>query len=117
MTLDTYDYCSPDLQEKLKDYRHEKKEDMTLEAQPYTNNHGIYDLWAVVSHRGRSSDGGHYISFVRQSADEDDWLEFDDDKVSPRTSEDIKKLSGTGGVDWHIAYLCLYKSREEFKRA
>lgn len=78
---------------------------MAVEKKPFVNNHGVYDLWAVLSHQGRSSDGGHYISFVRQSDDEDDWLEFNDDKVSHRNAEDVRKLSGAGGVDWHIAYL------------
>jgi ubiquitin carboxyl-terminal hydrolase 14 len=78
---------------------------MAVEKTPFANNHGVYDLWAVLSHQGRDSDGGHYIAFIRQSEDEDDWLEFDDDKVSRRNSEDVKKLSGAGGVDWHIAYM------------
>jgi len=108
-TLDLYDYCTPELQAKLLPYRNEDKPDdattMAVEKQPYVNHHGHYDLWAVLSHRGRSSDGGHYICFVRQSEDEDDWLEFDDDKVTNRNADDIKKLSGSGGVDWHIAYL------------
>lgn len=108
--LDLYDHCTPELQAQLLPHRNvEKKEaeadSMAVEKKPFTNNHGVYDLWAVLSHRGRSSDGGHYIAFIRQSDDEDDWLEFDDDKVTPRNSEDIRKLSGTGGVDWHIAYM------------
>jgi len=83
----------------------------TEPAKQYACSTGVYDLWAVLTHRGRGSDGGHYIAFVRQSSDPDDWLEYDDNKVSPKNEEDIKKLSGKGGIDWHIAYLCIYKSR------
>jgi len=119
-TLDLYEYCTPALQSQLLPHRKiesEKKEDtMTVEKKPYVNSNGTYDLWAVLSHRGRSSDGGHYICFIRQSEDEDDWLEFDDEKVSKRNADDIKKLDGSGGVDWHIAYMCIYKTREEFKK-
>ena len=27
-------------------------------------------------------------------------------------NEEIKKLSGKGGSDWHTAYLCLYRSKK-----
>ncbi|KAI4879829.1 hypothetical protein NFI96_002175 [Prochilodus magdalenae] len=46
-------------------------------------------------------------SFFSLSADE--WVKFDDDKVSVVTPEDILKLSGGG--DWHIAYVLLYGPR------
>jgi ubiquitin carboxyl-terminal hydrolase 14 len=36
-------------------------------------------------------------------------LKFDDDIVSPKTSEEILKLSGGG--DWHCAYVLLYAPR------
>ena len=39
----------------------------------------------------------------------DEWVKFDDDKVSVVTPEDILKLSGGG--DWHIAYVLLYGPR------
>jgi hypothetical protein len=35
----------------------------------------------------------------------DKWLKYDDDKVSFVNDEEIKKLSGKGGGDWHMAYL------------
>jgi len=117
-TLDMYEYCTPALQAQLLPYRNteEKEGEESMQVETNTNQHGVYELYAVLSHRGRSSDGGHYISFVRQSDDEDDWLQFDDEKVSRANAEDIKKLSGTGGVDWHICYMCIYKSRKEFKK-
>jgi len=68
---------------------------------------GKYELAAVLTHKGRTADSGHYISWVKQA--ENEWLKFDDEKVSVATNEDIKKLDGKGGGDWHIAYLCLYR--------
>lgn len=39
----------------------------------------------------------------------DEWVKFDDDKVSVVSPEDILRLSGGG--DWHIAYVLLYGPR------
>lgn len=44
-----------------------------------------------MTHKGRSADSGHYISWVRKreadaSAPYNSWLRFDDDSVSRRTS-------------------------------
>lgn len=43
------------------------------------------------------------------SSNLDEWIKFDDDKVSIVTPEDILRLSGGG--DWHIAYVLLYGPR------
>lgn len=69
-----------------------------------SNNSGYYQLQAVLTHQGRSSSSGHYVGWVRRRGDE--WIKFDDDDVSPVTSEDILRLSGGG--DWHCAYVLLY---------
>ncbi|GJN18660.1 hypothetical protein PR202_gb05843 [Eleusine coracana subsp. coracana] len=68
---------------------------------------GVYDLIAVLTHKGRSADSGHYVGWVKQ--DDGKWIEFDDDNPNVRKEEDILKLSGGG--DWHMAYICLYKAR------
>jgi len=39
----------------------------------------------------------------------DEWVKFDDDKVSVVSPDDILRLSGGG--DWHIAYVLLYGPR------
>jgi len=70
---------------------------------------GLYELFAVLSHKGRSADYGHYISWVKEA--EDKWLKYDDDYVSYVNNEEIKKLSGKGGADWHIAYLLVYRTK------
>lgn len=71
---------------------------------------GRYDLAAVLTHKGRSADSGHYVAWARDEKDatKKRWLQYDDDDVIERTSEDVLALSGGG--DWHMAYLLLYKA-------
>jgi len=123
MTLDLFKYCTPELQARLLPNRltaEEKEKGLNIHVRPdieiiapgpYVNSTGIYELYGVVTHQGVYADGGHYVAWVRQSADPNDWLEFDDKEVTPRKEEDIKKLNGSGGAQWHIAYLCLYKAK------
>lgn len=68
---------------------------------------GNYELQAVLTHKGRATDSGHYVAWVRDSGTR--WFLFDDDKVSVHTEEDVKKLCGGG--DWHMAYMCLYRAK------
>lgn len=68
---------------------------------------GVYDLVAVLTHKGRSADSGHYVAWVKQESGK--WIEFDDDSPIPKQEDDITKLSGGG--DWHMAYICMYKAR------
>lgn len=88
---------------------------------------GRYDLVAVLTHKGRSADSGHYVGWARAESDAEKsgesaadgkvkekggprarWLQYDDDDVIERTGEDVLALSGGG--DWHMAYLLLYKA-------
>ncbi|KAK8496875.1 hypothetical protein V6N12_072487, partial [Hibiscus sabdariffa] len=62
---------------------------------------------AVFTHKGRSADSGHYIAWVKRESGK--WIEFDDDNPILQREEDIVKLSGGG--DWHMAYICMYKAR------
>ncbi|XP_061452725.1 ubiquitin carboxyl-terminal hydrolase 14 [Rhineura floridana] len=133
LMLDIYELCTPELQEKMIPYRSKFKdlEDKKVNQQPKnsskgdgtqkevtyepfsfaddtgSNNCGYYDLQAVLTHQGRSSSSGHYVSWVKRKQDE--WIKFDDDKVSVVTPEDVLRLSGGG--DWHIAYVLLYGPR------
>ena len=66
---------------------------------------GVYELYAVVTHKGRASDSGHYMGWVRQQGD--NWLCFDDDSASPCKTDDIKVLKGGG--DYHMAYMVMYR--------
>ncbi|KAK9908278.1 hypothetical protein WJX75_005397 [Coccomyxa subellipsoidea] len=67
---------------------------------------GRYELAAVLTHKGRSADSGHYVSWVKQ--DDGAWIQFDDDEMIPRKEEEVMALSGGG--DWHMAYLLLYRA-------
>ncbi|KAG7278410.1 hypothetical protein CRUP_038573 [Coryphaenoides rupestris] len=134
LMLDVYELCTAEVQEKMAPMRSKFKEveDKNLEMaqknkaakpgaakgkatfEPFSfpddlgsNNSGYYDLQAVLTHQGRSSSSGHYVGWVKRK--EDEWVKFDDDKVSVVSPEDILRLSGGG--DWHIAYVLLYGPR------
>ena len=93
-------------------------------APPEKEKHltGIYDLVAVLTHKGRSADSGHYVAWVKQEngwfymnyftflpyssshqivslyffATTGKWIQFDDDNPIPQREEDITRLSGGG---------------------
>jgi len=73
-----------------------------------SNNSGYYELQAVLTHKGRSSGSGHYVAWTKKQGT-NQWLQLDDDKVTPISEEDVLKLSGGG--DWHCAYVLLYGPR------
>jgi len=118
--LDVYKYCTTECQstlcrELIKDTKkdeimevEEKKESKDVTTKKLT---GVYDLFGVLTHQGRTLQGGHYVAFIRQSADENDWLMFNDEKVSPKNAAAVKELAGA--PDGHIAYLCFYRARFE----
>jgi len=142
VSLDVYDLCTSELQQRLVPARERFKEeeekllelaqqekgkpggkgadnakatDKPVKTEPYffpddigSNNSGYYELKAILTHKGRSSSSGHYVAWVRTKKP-DEWLMFDDENVSPVTTEDILKLSGGG--DWHCAYVLLYGPR------
>lgn len=72
-----------------------------------------YELVGVVTHKGRSSDSGHYVSWIQQKGDA--WLKFDDDVVTPVNIDDVLNLRGGG--DWHMAYYLLYRRLDFFRRS
>lgn len=85
---------------------------------------GEYELFAVVTHKGRDADGGHYMAWVKADSnsgrkaekiadteeENEDWFVFDDDEVSPCKTEDVLKLKGGG--DWHMSYLNFYRAKK-----
>jgi len=84
---------------------------------------GQYELFAVVTHKGRNADGGHYMAWVKSQSNDgkvekiadtdeenEDWFVFDDDEVSPCKTEDVLKLKGGG--DWHMSYLNFYRAKK-----
>ncbi|XP_063972812.1 ubiquitin carboxyl-terminal hydrolase 14 isoform X2 [Diachasmimorpha longicaudata] len=134
MEFDAYDLCTPELQAKLLPMRekfkaledkkveeaqrmrdkkekgqNEPEENMKTESFCFpedlgSNNSGYYRLQAVLTHRGRSSNSGHYVAWVRQKGNS--WIKCDDETVSVVSNEEILKLSGGG--EWHCAYVLLY---------
>lgn len=125
--LDVFDFCTDELKEQLTVKRDEAKaaEDAAIEAkekEPVTDGDaaasssepeeivaetGNYELCAVLTHRGRAADSGHYVAWVKDQGTR--WFKFDDHQVSVHTEEEVKKLSGGG--DWHMAYICLYRAK------
>merc|ERR1719188_1203201 len=89
-----------------------------MEVEPKDFHTGQYELVGIVSHKGRSADGGHYVGWVRtHKADgkdykDDQWLLFDDEDV---LQYEWKQITGVsldlqgGRADTQIAYLCLYR--------
>ncbi|GET91002.1 ubiquitin hydrolase, putative [Leishmania tarentolae] len=75
------------------------------------NESGYYDLCGVISHKGRSADGGHYVYWGRKAGT---WLVYDDEHVAAVSEEDVKRLRGVGEA--HIAYVLLYRSRDPVTR-
>ena len=87
-----------------------------------SNNSGYYELIAVLTHKGRSSNSGHYVGWSKNHKT-GQWYMFDDDVVTKVSEEDILKLSG-GGKLWEICLslskafpndkLCYYFLKEYF---
>lgn len=59
----------------------------------------------IVTHKGRGSDSGHYLSWLQYKGD--DWVKLDDDVVTKVPLEDALNLRGGG--DWHMAYFLVYR--------
>lgn len=80
-----------------------------VETVPLTlrNESGYYELCGVISHKGRSADGGHYVYWGKKGST---WLIYDDANVAAVSEEDVKRLRGVGEA--HIAYVLLYRSRD-----
>ena len=138
LSLDVFELCTEELQEKLlpmrnlfkeiedkkvhensktkaggvvsagdspvKDDEGKVRHPYSFEDDPGSNNSALYELQAVLTHKGRSSSSGHYVAWIKRK--EDEWFKCDDDTVSTVGSDEILKLSGGG--DWHTAYVLLY---------
>ena len=70
-----------------------------------SNNSGYYELQAVLTHKGRSSNSGHYVAWVKYKGET--WIECNDDDVNPIHVEDVMKLSGGGKSIPHLNLACL----------
>ena len=74
---------------------------------------GLYELHSIVTHKGRDSDGGHYIGWVRKESGGSQWYKYNDDKVTEHDQAEILMLCGGGDRD--IAYLTFYRYKEPLR--
>merc|ERR1712216_757157 len=78
---------------------------------------GYYDLVGIISHKGRTADGGHYVGWtLHKKADketkDDQWICYDDETTSQWNWKDITGISMDlmgGRADTQIAYINIYK--------
>ena len=135
--LDVYDFSTEEVKKQLDEGREQRRvlleggallEDIQL---PSAEDHGlptgVYSLEAIVSHQGRTSDGGHYVAWARRpraqdeppnkkngakkdSGDSEAWIKFDDEYVSETTWSAMTESGGLlGGLaDSQMAYLLFY---------
>ena len=117
--IDLYDMCTDETKELLnlgrkietkllKDDKDFKVENVKKEEGKDYIPTGRYQLIAVLTHQGRSSESGHYIGWVHKM--DDKWLKYDDDDVTMVTTNEVLELKGGG--DWHMAYICIFKQLE-----
>jgi ubiquitin carboxyl-terminal hydrolase 14 len=147
-TLDVYDFCSDSIRADLDLGRERRRqlldggaliEDVQVADVIDQNDKirlptGVYELLAIVSHQGRTSDGGHYIAWTKRprrkegisppivdgppvkkqnggaKPDEDPWVKFDDDVVSETNWAAMTEAGGIMGglADSQMAYLLFY---------
>src|SRR6218665_46479 len=99
--LDIFEYCTEELKKKCAPYRQHKRtlDDMlsgsvNLDEVPPPlddddfgcNNTGIYSLRAVITHKGRTTNSGHYVAWVRRL---NVWFKCDDANVSVVSERDV----------------------------
>ena len=117
--IDLYDMCTDETKEilnlgrkieskLLKDDKNFNIEKVEKKPDQEMIPTGRYQLIAVITHEGRSSDGGHYVGWVHKK--DDKWLKYDDDEVSMVKTADVLDLKGGG--DWPMAYFCFFKQLE-----
>lgn len=92
-----------ELEVKLQESIHED-----LKDDKSANSTGLYQLKAVVTHKGPDADSGHYQAFVRNEKKEGKWWKFDDDKASEVDDDKVEALSGGGESD--SALILLYQA-------
>lgn len=83
----------------------EHDENLWKEFDEKNKTTGNYELVGVITHKGRSSDSGHYVAWTHDKGE--NWLKFDDDLVTKQNIDDILNLRGGG--DWHMAYYLIYR--------
>uniref|UniRef100_T1IX76 Ubiquitin carboxyl-terminal hydrolase n=1 Tax=Strigamia maritima TaxID=126957 RepID=T1IX76_STRMM len=138
LSLDVFDLCSAELQQKLVPMRtkfkviEDRKVEEAQKGQTNTEaskavkgdkNKKVHPYW-IANDVGSNNSGYYELQAVlthqgRSSSsghyvgwsrkNKEEWIKCDDDKISIIASEDVLKLSGGG--DWHCAYVLLYGPR------
>ncbi|PYH97675.1 ubiquitin carboxyl-terminal hydrolase 14 [Aspergillus ellipticus CBS 707.79] len=86
----------------------------SLASDDGVNKTGLYELRGVITHQGASADSGHYTSYVKKQATNDNdnsegkWWWFNDDKVTEVDGDKIETLAGGG--ESHSALILLYRA-------
>ncbi|KAL0341929.1 UNVERIFIED_CONTAM: Ubiquitin carboxyl-terminal hydrolase 6 [Sesamum calycinum] len=93
LELDVYDLCSDDLRKRLT-----------------TGTRFSACFLNIVGPSNGSGNSSKSASGEGYSLTTGKWIQFDDDNPIPQREEDITRLSGGG--DWHMAYICMYKARD-----
>jgi ubiquitin carboxyl-terminal hydrolase 14 len=93
--------------------------DHQLAADEGSNMSGLYDLRAVITHKGPSADSGHYTAYVKKQGrlvedstaggkrleEDGKWWWFNDEKVTEVDAEKIETLAGGGKCFLRDGYL------------
>lgn len=69
---------------------------------------GVYNLVAVITHNGPTTNSGHYVSWIKQT--NETWTRLDDHVATSHEEQEILSLCG-GADEEHVAYLYLYKAQ------
>jgi len=105
---------------EMKDAEAKPAEDVEMKPADALDEYdtGYYELIGVVSHKGRTADGGHYVGWVkhkkadRKETKEDQWILFDDEDVTFENWSNMVGLSidlQGGKADTQIAYINIYR--------
>lgn len=76
------------------------------ERSPCGVTHNMYQLYAVVVHKGTNMKNGHYYTFATNEGDE--WFKFDDDNVTRIEYCDVNRR-GIEDTPYILMYKCLRK--------
>jgi len=66
----------------------DKVGNLIIEKDINTNNSSVYDLYAFITHLGKNTSHGHYVSHIKKG---NDWIYFNDSKVNIDSDPPIHK--------------------------
>lgn len=119
LQLDMYDHCSDELKLALETARQVSSKSVALGSSCMDTDQadssaskkhltGVYNLVAVITHNGPTTNSGHYVSWIKQT--NETWTRLDDHVATSHEEQEILSLCG-GADEEHVAYLYLYKAQ------